>query len=125
MKLDHVNLRTGRLEEMRKWYVDVLGLRDGWRPPFRFPGAWLYAGDEPIVHLVDVEHTPGADEADIRLEHFALQGDDLQELRERLKAAAVACREARVPDTDILQLNIHDPDGNHIHIDFQVPDSEA
>jgi catechol 2,3-dioxygenase-like lactoylglutathione lyase family enzyme len=125
MKLDHVNLRTGRLEEMRKWYVDVLGMRDGWRPPFRFPGAWLYAGDDPIVHLVGVEHTPGADEADIRLEHFALQGDDLEGLRERLKAAAVVIREARVPDTDILQLNVHDPDGNHIHIDFRVPDSEA
>lgn len=125
MKLDHVNLRTGRLEVMRKWYADILGLTDGWRPPFQFPGAWLYAGGDPIVHLNGVEHTPGADEADIRLEHFALQGDDLEVLRERLHAAGIACREVRVPGTDILQLNIHDPDGNHIHIDFRVSDDQA
>ena len=124
MKLDHVNLRTGRLEEMRKWYIDVLGLRDGWRPPFANSGAWLYAGDDPIVHLISVDHTPAADETDIRLEHFALQGDDLRSFRECLKSAEVACREVRVPDTDILQLNVRDPDGNHIHIDFRVPESE-
>jgi len=125
MKLDHVNVRTGRLEEMRKWYVEVLGMKDGWRPPFPFPGAWLYAGDDPIVHLVVTDRTPGADEADIRLEHFALQGDDLDGLRARLKSAAIPCDEVRVPGTDIIQLNIHDPDGNHIHIDFRVPEGEA
>jgi catechol 2,3-dioxygenase-like lactoylglutathione lyase family enzyme len=122
MKLDHVNVRTGRLEEMRKWYADVLGLKDGWRPPFPFPGAWLYAGDDPIVHLVGVESTPVADEDDIRLEHFALKGDDLEALRGRIKAANLECHDVRVPGTDILQLNIYDPDGNHIHIDFRVPE---
>ncbi len=125
MKLDHVNIRTGRLEEMRKWYVDILGFTDGWRPPFSSPGAWLYAGDDPIVHLVGVNRTPGAEQADIRLEHFALKGDDLEALRERLKAADLECREVRVPDTDLLQLNVFDPDGNHIHIDFNVLEGGA
>lgn len=125
MKLDHVNVRTGRLDEMRKWYVDVLGMTDGWRPPFAFPGAWLYAGDDPIVHLVGVESTPDADEDDIRLEHFALQGDDLEALRARIKAAGIECREARVPGTNLLQLNVYDPDGNHIHIDFRLAEGAA
>lgn len=125
MKLDHVNVRTGRLEAMRKWYVDVLGMTDGWRPPFPFPGAWLYAGNDPIVHLVGVESTPGAHEDDIRLEHFALQGDDLEALRARIKAAGQECREVRVPGTNLLQLNVYDPDGNHIHIDFRVAEGTA
>ena len=122
MKLDHVNVRTGRLEEMRKWYADVIGLTDGWRPSFPIPGAWLYAGDDPIVHLVAVDHTPDADEANIRLEHFALQGDDLEALRTRIKSANVVCSEVPVPGADLLQINVHDPDGNHIHIDFRVPE---
>jgi catechol 2,3-dioxygenase-like lactoylglutathione lyase family enzyme len=125
MKLDHVNVRTGRLDEMRKWYVDVLGMTDGWRPPFPFPGAWLYAGDDPIVHLVGVDSTPDAHEDDIRLEHFALRGDDLEALRTRIKSANLDCREVRVPGTDLLQLNIYDPDGNHIHIDFRTGESPA
>ena len=67
MKLDHVNVRTASVELMRAWYVRVLGLKDGWRPPFPFPGAWLYAGNDPIVHLVGVERTPAAPEAELRL----------------------------------------------------------
>ena len=39
--LDHVNIRTGNLAEMRRFYRDVLGLEDGERPSFRFDGAWL------------------------------------------------------------------------------------
>ena len=120
MKFDHVIIRTANLDAMRNWYVNVLGLTDGWRPPFAFPGAWLYAGDDAIVHLVGVGRTPAADEVDIRIEHFSLQGDDLDAFRVKLKAEGVACREARVPGTDILQLNIHDPDGNHIHVDFHI-----
>jgi catechol 2,3-dioxygenase-like lactoylglutathione lyase family enzyme len=120
MRLDHVNIRTANLEAMRRWYVSVLGLKEGWRPPFAFPGAWLYAGPDPIVHLVGVDSAPNADEADLRLEHFAVQGDDLEALRARLAAGGVPSREARVPGTDTLQVNIHDPDGNHIHVDFRV-----
>ena len=124
MKLDHVNIRTANLDEMRDWYVRVLGFKDGWRPPFPFPGAWLYAGDDPIVHLVGVDRAPSADEGDLRLEHFALQGDDLAELRARLEAEGLPSREARVPGTDLLQVNVYDPDGNHIHIDFRVASEE-
>jgi catechol 2,3-dioxygenase-like lactoylglutathione lyase family enzyme len=120
MKLDHVNVRTGRLDEMRDWYSRVLGLPAGWRPDFPFPGAWMYAGDHPIVHLVGRDETPGAEEDGLRLEHFALRGDDLEAFRARLEKEGVPCRESRVPGTNILQLNIHDPDGNHIHVDFLV-----
>ncbi len=120
MKLDHVNIRTASLDEMRGWYVRVLGLTDGWRPPFAFPGAWLYAGDDPIVHLVGVDPAHSSDAVNLRLEHFALQGDDLEVFRARLAAEGVASREGRVPGTDILQINVYDPDGNHIHVDFRT-----
>ncbi len=125
MRLDHINIRTANLEAMRRWYVQVLGLKEGWRPPFDFPGAWLYAGPDPIVHLVGVERPPGADAADVRLEHFALRGDDPEALRGRLAAEGVPCREAQVPGTNILQLNVHDPDGNHIHVDFRTGQADG
>ncbi|MEO1458069.1 MAG: VOC family protein [Pseudomonadota bacterium] len=119
MRLDHVNIRTARLDEMRAWYVAVLGLEEGWRPAFGFPGAWLYAGDAPIVHLVGVETTDRGGPT-LQLEHFALSGDDLTAFRARLKAAGIAAEERPVPGTDLLQLHIADPDGNHIHIDFRT-----
>lgn len=122
MRLDHVNIRTARLAEMVDWYTRVLGLREGWRPPFAFPGAWLYAGEDAVVHLIGVATPPGADASDLRLEHFALTGDDLDTFRARLQAADIAAEERRVPGTRILQLNLYDPDGTHIHVDFLLPD---
>lgn len=121
MKLDHVNIRTAQLGAMRAWYAEALGMTDGWRPPFPFGGAWLYAGDDPVVHLVEVDARPDADAGDVRIEHFALSVDgDLDAFRQRLGDAGVEIMEAAVPGTNIVQLNIHDPDGNHIHVDFRV-----
>lgn len=120
MRLDHVNIRTANLEAMTHWYTDVLGLTEGWRPPFQFPGAWLYAGDDAIVHIVAVDAEPGSDPGDLKLEHFAIRGDDLAEMRARLAATGTPAREVEVPGTTILQINIHDPDGNHIHVDFNI-----
>ncbi|MEM7505300.1 MAG: VOC family protein [Pseudomonadota bacterium] len=120
MRFDHVNIRTARLAEMRAWYATVLGLEDGWRPPFAFDGAWMYANDQALVHLVEVEREPGSDPADLKLEHFAFAASDLIEFRQRLADHGVQAVERRVPGTDILQLNIRDPDGNHIHVDFKV-----
>ena len=51
-RLDHVNVRTANLDAMIEWYGDMLGMKTGPRPDFSFPGAWLYAGDDPVIHLV-------------------------------------------------------------------------
>ncbi len=130
MRLDHVNIRTARLDDMRRWYVAVIGLVEGWRPPFAFPGTWLYAGDQAVVHLIGVETAPLAGAAangELALEHFAFTAGGPAELaafRARLAAAGITPRELAVPGTDLLQLNIHDPDGNHIHVDFRVPQTD-
>lgn len=119
--LDHVNLRTARLEAMVAWYGAVLGLRAGPRPAFPFPGAWLYAGDAPIVHLVGVAAEPPADPAALKLEHFALRGADLDGFLAHLAAQGVESRLGRPPGSGIVQVNIADPDGNHLHVDFPDP----
>ena len=120
MRFDHVNIRTHRLAEMRAWYREVLGLDEGWRPDFKFDGAWLYTGDLAVVHLIEVDEEPGSDPADLKLEHFAFAAEDLTGFRQRLARFGIDTRERHVPGTNILQLNIHDPDGNHIHVDFRV-----
>src|SRR3954470_9328416 len=51
--LNHYNLRAPRelMETLRAFYVEVVGLEPGPRPPFDSPGHWLYAGGRPILHL--------------------------------------------------------------------------
>ena len=124
-QLDHVNVRTSNLDAMIKWYGDMLGMQTGPRPDFPFPGAWLYAGDHPAIHLVGVDAQPGADMGDLTLEHFALSATGITGLLERVKAADARCDVRKVPGFPIVQVNLWDPDGNHIHIDFTAEEAEA
>ena len=114
---DHVNVVTANLQKMVAWYVDVLGLESGWRPNFPFPGAWIYLGDLAVVHLVGSDHQPKSVEPQI--EHFAFSAKGLPDFLARMEQHGVKCDLAEVPGTDITQVNIFDPDGNHLHIDFR------
>ena len=118
-RLDHVNLRTTQLDEMTAWYMDILGLENGPRPDFAMPGAWLYAGEAAIVHLVGIPDSPAVgSEADLKLEHFALTANDAAEFEARLKAKGIEYRKSGIDALGIVAFNVWDPDGNHIHVDF-------
>lgn len=119
-RLDHVNVVTARLDEMVAWYQDVLGLTLGHRPNFPFPGAWLYAGDHPIVHLVDSEDTKVGSEVALKLEHFAFAASDMAAFEAALEKHNQAFEKSPVSGTNLLQFHVADPDGNHIHVDFEV-----
>ena len=121
-RFDHVNVRTANVEAMVEWYTRVLGLHSGKRPPFSFPGAWLYLGDHPCVHLVGVAKAQEGREP--RLEHFAFRATGLKEFEDRLTREGIRYQRGVVPGFGIIQLNVWDPDGNHIHVDF-APEEEA
>lgn len=122
LEIDHINIRTAQLDRLVAFYEGVLGMTSGPRPAFPFPGAWLYLGAQPVVHLVGVETAPGAprEAENLRLEHVAFRGSDLADFRRRLTEAAVAHEEVPLPGGEILQLHFFDPDGNHIHVDFRT-----
>jgi len=118
-KLDHVNVRTTQLEKMIDWYTTVLGMQSGDRPNFPFPGAWMYAGGSPVVHLVGIDGNPATgSEVKLKLEHFALAATGCNEFIEKLDAGGERYQRGDLPDFNIIQINVWDPDGNHIHIDF-------
>ena len=124
--LDHVNLRTAALERMVAYYEEIVGLRRGPRPPFDFPGAWLYAGGRAVVHLIGLRQPPPgpAGREALRLEHFALragEGADLHAFLAHLQARGVEGQVATLPDGSAVQVNLWDPDGNHLHLDFAPP----
>ncbi len=119
-RLDHVNLRTTQLDQMIDWYVDVLGLHNGPRPDFGFPGAWLYAGDAAVVHLVGIDGDPGTgSETALKLEHFALTATGAETFESRLAARGETFRKTGIAELGVTAFNVWDPDGNHIHVDFK------
>jgi len=125
-KLDHVNLRTTQLEVMTAWYGDVLGLMPGPRPNFPFPGAWLYAGDTAVVHLIGIDAPEGiGSEQALKLEHFAFTATGQATFEDRVARMAIHVRRVTVEETGMVAYNIWDPDGNHIHVDFVLRAEDA
>ena len=123
--LDHINIRTTRLAEMIDWYDKVLGMKPGPRPDFSFPGAWLYAKDQAMVHVVEVKAEPGSDPNDLKLEHGAFRAKGLDKFIAKLDQMGEKYELTRVPTFPIVQVNIWDPDGNHLHIDFHADEARA
>lgn len=121
--LDHVNIRTANLAAMIAWYGDILDMHPGKRPPFSMGGAWLYAFGSPIVHLVEVGARPQGGE--VTLEHFAMGATGLADFVQRLKDRGVPFTLDPVPSLPMVQVNIHDPDGNHIHVDFHSDEARG
>ena len=116
LALDHVNIRTARLAELRRFYTEGLGLRDGARPPFQFRGAWLYCGEQAAVHLVEVSAAPVGREP--KIEHFAFRAAGLADFLARLRSLGTAYKISLVPGSANRQVNVLDPDGNHIEVQF-------
>lgn len=124
-RLDHVNLRTARLDEMAIWYREMLGLAPGPRPDFSFPGSWLYAGGHAVIHLIGRDAPPTGTQEDLHLEHFAFSAKGLRTMLARFEAAGERTMLRRVPGFPVVQLNVWDPDGNHLHIDFDVAEADG
>lgn len=125
--VDHINIGTHRLDETVAFFRDGLGLTVGWRPNFGVGGAWLYAGDTAIVHLVDLaEGKLPSDKA--ALDHFALRIDDYDAAIARLEAAGIKHRAVAIPDTPIRQVFLRDPNGVNIELNYRevaAPRTEA
>jgi catechol 2,3-dioxygenase-like lactoylglutathione lyase family enzyme len=115
--LDHLAVRTADVAASRAFYVEVLGLMDGERPPFPFPGAWLYAGGRPIVHLIGGRET-GAPALTGGFDHIALTCDDIAGMRARLTASGVEFGENAF--ATVRQIFLADPDGVRIELNFQL-----
>jgi catechol 2,3-dioxygenase-like lactoylglutathione lyase family enzyme len=114
--LDHVTIHTSRLGALTDFYARVLELRPGKRPPFGFDGAWLYCDSHAALHLVEVADSPEVPAP--RIEHFAFRAENLADFLAHLRALDVAYRTAVVPEFEIRQVHLRDPDGNHVEIAF-------
>ena len=129
--LDHCSIRAAKLDETRDFYVGVLGMADGDRPDFPFPGNWLYVGGHAVLHLVGVdpddpsglEEYLGAvdlDELDGSgaVDHLAFRADHPGDLMARLDRLGVAYRVRKVPDMDLFQVFLEDPNRVTIELNY-------
>lgn len=117
--LDHVNIRTADLARTTAFFTEVLGLKVGWRPDFPFGGAWLYAADKDVVHLVEVAR-PAAASKGSALDHFAFAIDDYEAAEAALHAHGMAFQPSVSPEGDIRQLFVTELNGVTIELNCRA-----
>lgn len=134
-RLAHFSVRTSTLQASRDFYCRVLGFREGFRPDFPFPGAWLYLGgddpDDAVIHLIGTRADDGSGlddylgarpEESLRggaaVDHLAFAATDLAAMRRHLRALGVGFRERTVPTLGLRQLFVEDPSGVTIELNF-------
>ena len=147
-RIDHYSIRTLDVEASRRFYTEIMGLKVGPRPPFDFPGLWLYNGEPPadlehaegnygIVHVMGVdrdnpqaliEYMGGTDPDTLQgntgaLDHVALAVTGRAGMLERCRRGNVSYFERTVPAVGLHQVFIKDPNGVTIELNF--PASEA
>src|ERR1044071_8257310 len=112
-RLLHAALLVTDLEPAKKFYADVLGLKEKARPNFDFPGAWYGLGECELHLMVTSEPLPPADKRPRRDNHIAFQIDDLEAAKRALEEAGL---EYRKSSSDQPSIFVRDPDGNLIEL---------
>ncbi len=116
--LNHANISAVKLKETVAFFTDVLGLRKGPRPDFvGFDGAWLYAGDQAVLHLVERSEVRTPDGA---LDHFSFSVADFEAALARLDAAGVPYAAQDIPDGFGRQAFVKDPNGVTVELTWMA-----
>jgi catechol 2,3-dioxygenase-like lactoylglutathione lyase family enzyme len=133
-KLAHYSIRTTDLERSCAFYERILGFTRGYRPPFDFPGAWLYKGgdeaDFGTVHIIGIDpDNPDGLEAYLgdrdlpatgtgTVDHIAFLTTGVEQMWDTLRAEGIAWRDRTVPSLGLHQVFIEDPSGVTIELNY-------
>ena len=125
--LNHYTIKPVDLEASRAFYVDVLGLEVGYRPPLAFAGYWLYCGGQPTVHLIGPRESDGHREPGKTglLDHIAFSATGLAAMRARLAERRIQHEERIVPRDRQTQVFLHDPDGVAVELNYPPEETAA
>jgi len=125
-KLDHYNVSTRDLGTTVKFYEDILGFVNGPRPPFDFPGAWLYSDGHPVLHLNDISPTDTPQRPDSGvIDHVAFGSRGFEAMKERLAGKGVQYRVNVVPNSTRRQIFLTDPNNVLLELNFDVAAEQA
>ena len=118
--MNHFTILTDNLDRTLTFYGELLDLHPGPRPPFTFPGAWLYArgGSDPILHVIAGKPK----EVLVRgvIDHMAFTARDLPGMVAKLEAHGIEYDLRRLPEYGTWQLFFYDPNDAKIELDFDA-----
>ncbi len=119
--MNHFTVLAEDLDETLAFYVGVLGLEPGPRPDLGFPGAWLYASGQAVLHVVAGRSMP--EPRGGVLDHMAFSASGLGDVKRRLEQASVAYTLRRQTGSNLWQLFCVDPSGARVELDFDAAEA--
>lgn len=130
MRINHILVLAQDIAAMRDFMVETIGFDEGPRPPFPFPGHWLYSDGVPQIHLAQAQANaaqgaylgkPGGSEGTGVIDHIALTGADLPALMARIARTGADYTVRRVPADSTVQVFIPGPEG--VKFEMQFPEA--
>ncbi len=134
-QLQHFLIQTKSIEDTKNWYIDVLGMREGPHIDFKFPVAWLYIGDNDVLHLTEGGGSVGENRKQYLgqqseatygtgvVDHVAFRATGLEEMISHLEAKEIAFTKRKVSDAGLFQLFLLDPNGVKVELNFENADA--
>lgn len=131
LKFDHIALRCTDTENVKLFFTEIIGLTVGSRPPFPFPGFWLYTnqnknavlhlfGGKARVHEKSLSNKNLTPSDNNIVDHIAFRGDDYKEIMSRMKEHNISFSETTIPDSNIRQVFIQAPENLIVEMDFHI-----
>jgi len=120
--IDHYNLRSDEkmIEVLKDFYINIVGLKLGVRPPFKSKGYWLYANDKDVLHLSSSkDNIKNLINVNSTLDHVSFSASNKKKFMETLKKNKIIFKERHIPEINIEQLFFKDPAGNGIELIFK------
>ena len=119
--INHYNLRAAPeiIEKLKNFYIEIVGLKLGHRPPFKNGGYWLYANDKDILHL-SFSKNDITNELHVSstFDHMAFTAENEMDHINVLKENNIDFITREVPEIGTRQIFFKDPAGNGIELIF-------
>lgn len=127
--MEHFFVMTEDVDKTRDFYSNALGMSAGYRPEFVFPGYWMYLGDIPVVHIaLQDPYIAWTNEAGLpvadgppgsgAIDHIAFNCEDYESMKQNLETQGVDLITREIPDFNLRQLFLKDPNGVTIELNF-------
>ena len=128
-ELNHYFVRANDLERTKDFYVDVLGFEVMPRPNFPFPGYWLGINGKIQVHMgpagipnqdlyyLGTPKNAATDNSGV-VDHIAFLASEPEKFVKRFQSMGVKYRPRSLPESELFQLFIKDPNGLTIELNF-------
>jgi glyoxylase I family protein len=119
--INHYNLRADEktIEVLKNFYIEIVGLKLGHRPPFKNGGYWLYANQKDVLHL-SFSKNGIVNELNVNstFDHMAFTCKDENMYIDLLNKKNIKFSIREIPEIGTRQIFFKDPAGNGIELIF-------